>query len=92
MTIKAQVDETHVAQADLERIDALAEVPAQSSWRPTRKWIANLATGVAAIVGSWIVTGAFDDVERGLAAALLAQLATTYFVPNSPTPGGVPDA
>lgn len=60
--------------------------------KPTRKWYTNLFTGVAAILGSWIVTGAFDDVERGLSATLLAQLATTYFVANDKTPGGVPNA
>lgn len=70
----------------------LAEVPPSGGWKPTRKWIGSLITGVAGIAGSWIVTGAFDDVERGMAATLLTSLAAAYFVSNDPTPGGVPDA
>lgn len=57
---------------------------------PTKKWFAALVTGVAGILGSWIVTGAFDDVERGMAATLLSSLAVAYFKANDPTPGGVP--
>ena len=57
---------------------------------PTKKWWAALVTGVAGIVGSWIVTGAFDDVERGMTATLLSSLAVAYFKTNDPTPGGVP--
>lgn len=61
--------------------------------KPTRKWLTLLFTNVATILGSWIVTGAFDDVERGLTAAALLALATTYFAPNASTPtgDGVPD-
>lgn len=58
--------------------------------KPTKKWFASLATGAAAIVGSWIVTGAFDDVERGMTATLLATLAAAYFRTNDQTPGGIP--
>ena len=57
---------------------------------PTKKWWAALVTGVAGIVGSWLVTGAFDDVERGMAATLLSSLAVAYFKSNDATPGGVP--
>lgn len=63
-----------------------------STWLPTKKWVAALVTGLAAIAGSWIVTGAFDDVERGMAATLLSSLAVAYFKSNDPTPGGVPTA
>jgi hypothetical protein len=54
----------------------------QKWYVPTRKWWTLLVTGAAAILGSWIVTGAFDDVERGMSATLLASLATTWAVPN----------
>lgn len=60
------------------------------TWLPTKKWVAALVTGVAGIVGSWIVTGAFDDVERGMAATLISSLAVAYFKTNDQTPGGVP--
>jgi len=70
----------------------LAEAPPSGGWKPTRKWIGSAITGVAGIVASWIVTGAFDDVERGMAATLLTSLAAAYFVTNDQTPGGVPDA
>ena len=62
-----------------------------SSWAPTKKWIASAVTGVASIVASLIVTGAFDDVERGMAATLVASLAAAYFKSNDDTPGGVPE-
>ena len=59
-----------------------------NSWKPTKKWLAGLVTGVAGILGSWIVTGAFDDVERGMAATLLSSLAVAYFKTNDATPTG----
>lgn len=93
MTTKPQLDDTHVNGNDLAATTPAKTADAgESSWLPTRKWITNLLTGLAGIVGSWIVTGEFDDVERGLTALLLGQLAATYFVPNQPTPGGVPEA
>jgi hypothetical protein len=49
------------------------------SWAPTRKWWAAAVTGVASIAASWLVTGAFDDVERGMAATLLVALAGAWF-------------
>jgi len=52
-------------------------------WVPTPKWWTLLATGTATILGSWIVTGAFDDVERGMSATLLAGLATTWAKSNN---------
>lgn len=65
-------------------------VVVQSTWKPTKKWISALVVGLAGIAGSWIVTGAFDDVERGMAATLLSSLAVAYFKSNDDTPGGVP--
>jgi hypothetical protein len=62
------------------------------SWVPTKKWFAALVTGAAGILGSWIVTGVFDDVERGMSATLLTSLAVAYFKTNDDTPGGVPAA
>lgn len=67
----------------------IAEVPPTGGWKPTKKWIGGFVTGLAGIAASWIVTGAFDDVERGMAATLLTSLAAAYFVTNAPTSGGV---
>lgn len=53
-----------------------------ASWKPSKKWWAALLTGVAGIAGSWIVTGAFDDVERGMTGTLLATLVAVYFKTN----------
>jgi hypothetical protein len=54
----------------------------QKWWVPTPKWWTLLATSAATIVGSWIVTGAFDDVERGMAGTALLGLATTWAKSN----------
>lgn len=51
----------------------------RTSWAPTRKWVATAVGGVASVVASWVVTGAFDDVERGMTGALLVGLAAAYF-------------
>lgn len=94
MTIKAQTDDLHVdeREAKLAGLETATEPEGSPSWLPTRKWIAGLVTGVASIAASWIVTGGFDDVERGMAATLLVALAGAYFQANDPTPGGVPEA
>jgi len=86
-----EIDQTHVDGSDGTWQPVAYEPEAAPSWRPTRKWCALLITEVATLAGSWIVTGEFDDVERGLAAAALLTLATTYFTPNQPTPSGVPE-
>lgn len=62
----------------------------EKSWLPTRKWYALVAGGLASIVASWIISGAFDDVERGMCATLLVGAVTSYFKGNEDTPGGVP--
>jgi hypothetical protein len=58
----------------------------------TKKWLAALTGGLASIAASWIVTGAFDDVERGMAATLLTSLVAAYWKENDSTVGGVPGA
>lgn len=60
------------------------------SYKPTQKWIAAAVTGVASILASWIVTGAFDDVERGMSGTLLVALASSFIKTNDDTPGGIP--
>lgn len=94
MTIKAQTDTDHVDTGDLESVDPVptGELEGESSWLPTRKWWAASTGAVASIAASWIVTGAFDDVERGMAGAALVSLVAAYWQPNQPTPGGVPEA
>lgn len=52
------------------------------AWKPTKKWWSAAVTGAAGIGASWIVTGAFDAVERGMAATLLTSLAAAYFKRN----------
>jgi hypothetical protein len=63
---------------------------AEKSWLPTRKWWAQLTGGVASVVASWLISGSFDDVERGMAATLLLALAASYWTPNADTRAGVP--
>lgn len=58
------------------------EVPPAGGWMPSRKVIGGFATGVASVLASWLVTGAFDDVERGMVATLLTTVVTAYFVTN----------
>ena len=59
-----------------------------NSWKPTKKCWAMLAGGLASIAASWIVTGAFDDVERGMAATLLVGAVGSYFKSNDSTESG----
>lgn len=59
--------------------------------KPTKKWWAAFTAACASILASWIVTGAFDDVERGMAGAALVSLAAAFWKANDDTPGGVPD-
>jgi hypothetical protein len=54
-------------------------------WWPTKKWWTLLVTGVAGIVGQWIVSGELGTTERGMAALLLATLATTWAKSNGRT-------
>lgn len=94
-----EIDRTHVDKTDLrdrmpltrEQEDTLNGHDGQPSWRPTRKWWRAFAGSVASILASWIVTGAFDDVERGMTGTALIALAAAYFSENDPTPGGVPE-
>ena len=51
-------------------------------WLPTDKWVASLATGAAAVVSSWIATGAFDQEERAQLAVPVPSLVAAYFVSN----------
>lgn len=60
------------------------------SWVPTRKWFGGLATGLASIGATWIVSGAFDGTEKGMLATLVTTLVAAYAVSNLDTPGGVP--
>jgi hypothetical protein len=51
-------------------------------WAPTRKWWAQFTGGAASIAASWIVTGVFDDVERGMSATLLVACVASYWTKN----------
>jgi hypothetical protein len=39
-------------------------------------------SGLATLAGSWSVTGAFDDVERGMSATLLVACAASWAKSN----------
>lgn len=60
----------------------VADVDETTSWWPTRKWWAQLTGGIASILASWIISGAFDDVERGMGATLLVACVASYWTPN----------
>lgn len=60
----------------------------KTSWKPTKKWYALVAGGIASILSSWIVTGAFDDVEQGMAGTLLVAAVSAFFKSNDETPSG----
>jgi hypothetical protein len=70
--------------------DADEFVGESRSWLPTKKWWAALAGGVATVLASWIVTGEFDDVERGMVGTALTALVAAYFKSNDDTPAGIP--
>jgi hypothetical protein len=53
-----------------------------TDWSPTKKWWAQLTGTIATILGSWLVTGSFDDVERGMAATALVGLTASYWKDN----------
>lgn len=59
--------------------------------KPTKKWWAAFTGACASVLASWIVTGAFDDVERGMVATALVALTAAFWQPNADTPGGVPE-
>jgi hypothetical protein len=65
-----------------ERRRAPRARPERPWWKPTPKWWAQLVSGLATIAGSWIVTGAFDDVERGMSATLLVACAASWAKSN----------
>jgi hypothetical protein len=51
-------------------------------WIPTDKWIGGVASGASSILASWVATGAFDDLERGMTATLIATAIPAYFLTN----------
>lgn len=63
-----------------------------ASWRPTKKWVAGLVTGLAAVAGTWLISGDFNGPEKAQLAALLLAQAGSYFKSNDATPGGVPES
>jgi hypothetical protein len=63
----------------------------QRGWMPTHKWFAAQAVALGAVATSAIDSG-WDATESKLMVGWAVQALVTYFLPNSPTPGGVPDA
>jgi hypothetical protein len=60
--------------------------------RPTNKWIAARVTAIAGIAIMAVTTDGWDDEETVAAITLVSEAIISYLVPNSDTPGGVPDA
>lgn len=64
----------------------------ETSWKPTKKWVAALVTGVLTIFTNFLASGEFDGTERGQLVLLAIALVGAYFRHNDSTPGGVPPA
>lgn len=63
---------------------------AVNEWAPTKKWYALVTGGLASVAASWIVTGAFDDVERGMVGTLVVAAVAAYWKRNDATVEGKP--
>lgn len=93
---RRKIEAARAAMKRLERFEqqrtegTVQTAPAkkQPSWRPTRKWYAAAAGAVASIAASWIVSGSFDDVERGMLGTAAVSLVAAYFKSNSYGTGG----
>lgn len=61
----------------------------ETSWKPTRKWWAALATGAIGI-GIMLLTGEpeITDPEKVAIGGYLSAQATSFFLPNEKTPTG----
>lgn len=55
-------------------------------YKPTRKWWTAFSGAAASVLASWVVTGSFGDVERGMAASALVSLTAAYWVRNDQAP------
>ena len=63
---------------------------AESSWLPTRKWLAAIVTALGAWAVLWIQAGAFSTEVQIALAGLITQAIIAYLVPNQDSPGGLP--
>lgn len=61
-------------------------------FRPTNKWWAALISGLFTIGAHAFGSDGWDNTEWAELMTLGASLALAYVTPNSPTPGGAPDA
>jgi hypothetical protein len=62
-----------------------------ASHLPTNKWWAAQVVAIGALLTLWVTTGHWATDESVALIGLVVQAVTTYLVPNSPTPGGVPE-
>jgi hypothetical protein len=72
--------------------DVVAGTPREKSKRPTNKWFATQVTAIATflvalIQNEWQLSSELQVVLVGLVAAAVI----SYLLPNSDTPGGVPE-
>ena len=65
-------------------------VEAQTTWKPTKKFVGAAVVGLLTIAGHALASSGWDQTENGELVVLLISLAGAYFVTNDPTPGGVP--
>ena len=84
--VHLDADEARTANDQGEYLTPTAE----SSWLPTRKWLAGLIGDLTPIVISAIESG-WDNSESTAAVTLISGLLVAYLVPNQPTPSGVPE-
>ena len=58
----------------------------QTTWKPTRKWIAARVTAFTAIATMWVVTGGWDAEETLATITVVSEAAISYLVSNGDTP------
>lgn len=65
---------------------------AQTSWTPSRKWLATQVTAVAAFLIAWVNQGAWDKTLTIALIGLISQALFSYLVPNAGRSSGSDDS
>jgi len=76
--------ETIVSAVDVEAM------PMVNTHLPTNKWWAAQVVALGAVLTLWVTTGHWARDESVALIGFFVQAATTYLVPNSTAPGGIP--
>lgn len=61
---------------------------AQTSWIPSRKWLATQVTAIAALAVAWVNQGAWDKTLTIALIGVVSQALFSYLVPNADRPSG----